>query len=105
MGAWCARAPALFGFAARLLGRVLLIAAPFILGGLLVARHFLTEFDINYYLSQRPPEAVTAALIIGALLLMLVLLLGWALIGWALALHLVLLGKRRPRPRSPRAGR
>ena len=62
LGRVVARAPALLGFAARLLARVLLIAAPFVLVGLLVARHYLTEFDINYYLSQRPPEFVTAAL-------------------------------------------
>ena len=97
LGRVLAHAPELLGFAARLLVRVLLIAAPFVLVGLLVARHYLTEFDINYYLSHRPPEFVTAVLIIGTILLMLALLVGRALIGWALSLHLVLLGDRRPR--------
>ncbi len=91
LGRVAARAQALFGFSVRLLARVLLIAAPFVLAGLLVARHYLAEFDINYYLSQRPPEFVTAVVIIGMVLLALVLFLGRALIGWALALHLVLL--------------
>jgi glycerophosphoryl diester phosphodiesterase len=97
LGRVVARAPALLGFAARLLARVLLIAAPFLLLALLVARHYLTEFDINYYLAERPRAFVTAALMIGAILLLLALVLGRALIGWALALHLVLLGKRPPR--------
>ena len=96
LGRVVARAPALLGFAARLLARVLLIAAPFLLLALLVARHYLTEFDINYYLAERPRAFVTAALMIGAILLLLALVLGRALIGWALALHLVLLGKRPP---------
>ena len=96
LGSVVARAPALLGFAARLLARVLLIAAPFLLLALLVARHYLTEFDINYYLAERPRAFVTAALMIGAILLLLALVLGRALIGWALALHLVLLGKRPP---------
>ena len=96
LGRVLARAPALLGFAAGLLARVLLIAAPFVLAGLLVARHYLTEFDINYYLAQRPPEFVTAALMLGAILLLLALLLGRALSGWAVALNLVLLARRRP---------
>ena len=96
LGRVVARAPALPGFAARLLARVLLIATPFLLLALLVARHYLTEFDINYYLAERPRAFVTAALMIGAILLLLALVLGRALIGWALALHLVLLGKRPP---------
>jgi glycerophosphoryl diester phosphodiesterase len=73
---------------------VLLIALPFILAGLLVARHYLTEFDINYYLSQRPPELVTAVWIISAILLVLVVLLARALIGWAVSLHLILFQNR-----------
>ena len=96
LGRVVARAPALLGLAARLLIRMLLIAAPFVLVGLLVARHYLTEFDINFYLSQRPPEFVTAVVTIGTILLALALLLGRALIGSALSCDLVLLGDRRP---------
>jgi glycerophosphoryl diester phosphodiesterase len=97
LGRVLARAPALFGFAARLLIRVLFIAAPFVLAGLLVARHYLTEFDINYYLSHRPPQFVIAVLIIGAILLSLALVLARLLIGWALSLHLILFRDGRPR--------
>jgi glycerophosphoryl diester phosphodiesterase len=97
LGRVVARAPSLFGFAVRLLLRVLVIAAPFVLAGLLVARHYLTEFDINYYLSQRPPEFVTAVWIIGGILLILAVLLGRALIGWAVSLHLILFQDRPSR--------
>lgn len=97
LGRVVARAPAVFGFAARLLIRVLLIAVPFLMFGLLVARNYLTEFDINYYLSQRPPEFVTAVWIIGGILLVLAIVLGRALIGWAVSLHLILFQDRPSR--------
>ena len=106
LGRVVARAPALLGFAARLLARVLLIAAPFLLLALLVARHYLTEFDINYYLAERPRAFVTAALMIGAILLLLALVLGRALIGWASgAAPRPARQAAAPRPCSPRAGR
>ncbi len=72
--------------------RVLVYLLPFLAAVAAVAWLLLTEHDINYYLSRRPPEFVLA-LVIGALLSLLLLwLLGRRLLGWCLALPLVMTG-------------
>jgi hypothetical protein len=59
----------------RLVVEVLLVCAPFL--GLAALAYFLllTDFDINYYLRERPPSFRTAAIVIGALLLAMAALL------------------------------
>lgn len=76
-------------FAGLFLLRVLAMILPFVLAGFFVAAWLLGDYDINYYLSNRPPEAIRAALLIGGLLLVLLLWLLARLTSWALALHLV----------------
>ncbi len=80
--------PRLARFALALLLRVLLIAAPFLAVAGLVAVLLLGEHDINYYLSNRPPEFRTAAVLIGLCAAALAVLLALLLSGWAVALHL-----------------
>jgi len=80
----------LSAFAALLLLRVLALSLPFLLLAGWIYATRLTAFDINYYLSQRPPEFVTAVLLIGAVLALMALVLLRKLSGWALALPLVL---------------
>ena len=75
-----------FLLTARLVARVLLIAAPFGALGALVYWQLLTEFDINYYLSERPPEFWMAAASIGVLAAGLTGVLVPKLIGWAFVL-------------------
>jgi len=87
----------LFVFALHLVARVLLICLPFGIAGLLVADRYLTEFDINYYLSARPPEFFLAAGLIAAILLGLLLVLLSRLSLWALSLHFVLFAGTAPR--------
>jgi len=85
----------LFGFALRLILRILAIAAPFLAAAGLVALLLLTDYDINFYLTARPPAFLLAAGLIAILALGLALVLLWKLSGWALALHLVML-RRTP---------
>ncbi len=80
--------PRLLPFVALFLARVLLILLPFLAVAGAVAFVFLSEHDINYYLSQRPPEFLIAAGLIGLVLLALALTLLARLSGWAVALHL-----------------
>ncbi|MDA7964608.1 glycerophosphodiester phosphodiesterase [Ruegeria sp.] len=84
------RLPALFGFAVRLVLRVLVLALPFVVVAALIAWWTLTEYDINYYLTFHPPAFWAAVALIG----LVVLAMAWVLIrrlsGWALGLHLVL---------------
>lgn len=92
-------------------GTVLLLSAPFLVAGGLVYRALLTEFDINYYLSETPPAFWIAAPVIGVIGLVLAMLLLRVLTGWALALPILLfegasarqaLSLRRERARGSR---
>ncbi|MFO7724443.1 MAG: glycerophosphodiester phosphodiesterase family protein, partial [Oceanipulchritudo sp.] len=81
-------------FAARLLIRVLVIAIPFLVVAAAVALLMLREFDINYYLANRPPNFFVAAALIAGTLAILAFLLIRRLTDWAIALHLVLFDGR-----------
>ena len=83
--------PRLLPFVARLLGRILLIMLPFLAVGGGLYLMLLTEYDINYYLSQTPPVFYWAVGLIGAVVLAMVVVLLVRLSNWAVALHLVLL--------------
>jgi glycerophosphoryl diester phosphodiesterase len=74
--------------AVRLVARVLVLAAPFLAAGGVVYWLFLTEHDINFYLSGRPKEFWIAAALIGAILVALAWVLVPRLLGWAYALPL-----------------
>lgn len=84
------RAGAIFNLAGQMVARLLLFAAPFLAAGGLVYLLLLTEFDINFYLAQKPKEFYLAAVLIGVIGIVLVVLLARLLIGWAYALPLVL---------------
>jgi glycerophosphoryl diester phosphodiesterase len=83
-------------FTAMFVVRVLAIALPFALVGLLVAMWHLSDFDINYYLSFRPPEFKLAAVLIGIVVLVLALALLLKLSSWAIAPHLLLFEEQTP---------
>lgn len=86
----------LFRLALRMVAQALLAAAPFLgaVAGIYFA--FLTEFDINYYLFQRPPVFLWSS----AASILLVLAMGWVLFrifaGWIMALPLVLVDRQTP---------
>ncbi len=82
-----------FRLAAAMTLRIVVVAAPFLaIGGWIFLRH-LTEFDINFYLAERPPvfwkagAAIVGVLLVGAALLFRMVL------GWLLALPLMLLNE------------
>ena len=97
LGLFLERFTGLFAFAVQLVLRVLLIAAPFLLLGAAIAWLALGRYDINYYLTYRPPAFLAAAGIGGVLLAGLAVLLVARLSSWAIALHLFLFGQVRPR--------
>lgn len=97
LGLLVSRFTFLFRFGLTLVLRVFVIAAPFLLTGVAVAWLALGRYDINYYLTHRPP-AFLAAAGIGALLVAgLAAILVRRLAGWAIALHLVVLAGQSPR--------
>lgn len=91
------RAPQLVEFGGRLAVRVLAIAVPFLLAAGAIYLWLLTEFDINYYLKEHPPEFIMAAICIGAILLVMGVILAWYLLGWAVALPLVMFQGMSPK--------
>jgi len=97
LGLVLGRFAGLFAFAVQFVLRVLLIAAPFLLVGAVIAWLALGRYDINYYLTYRPPAFLAAAGIGAVLLAGLAALLVARLSSWAIALHLVLFGDVRPR--------
>ncbi len=70
--------------------RLLALAAPFLAAAGLVYWALLREHDINYYLAERPPACLAAAVLVGVL----VVALAWVILpraaGWVVALPLVL---------------
>lgn len=86
----------LTGFAFRLILRVLALIAPFAAIAGWVALQNLTEYDINYYLTNRPPEFLRAVASIGVVVFVLAIILLRKLSDWAVAAHLVLFDQCRP---------
>ncbi|MEJ2402612.1 MAG: glycerophosphodiester phosphodiesterase family protein, partial [Xanthomonadales bacterium] len=87
----------LFGLAVQILFRVLLWTVPFLLAVGAVYFVLLTEFDINYYLSNKPSEwnlALALGGVIGAAWLAMLLRL---FTSWVFSIPLLLLGGRTPR--------
>ena len=85
-----ARTGGLIRFALLLAARVLLLTAPFLAAAAGIAFFLITDYDINYYLQQKPPEFWSAAVLIGIVLIAMAVLLIRMLLGWSLALPLVL---------------
>jgi glycerophosphoryl diester phosphodiesterase len=86
----------LFRLALKMIGRTLLVSAPFLAACGLVYYRFLTEYDINYYLSARPTVFWWAG---GCILVCLVVMAGVLLrvfSGWVLALPMLLLNNESP---------
>jgi glycerophosphoryl diester phosphodiesterase len=84
------RLPQILGFAWRFLLRLLAIVAPFLVAALLVAQQWLPEYDINYYLEEKPPELIGVVVIDGLLLVVMLIVLTRKVLGWSVALPLVL---------------
>ncbi len=75
---------------ARLIALSLVTAAPFLLIAGIVYKTFLTEFDINYYLHEKPPVFLVCLGIAGLLILGLAIILIPLLAARSMAFPLVL---------------
>ena len=73
-----------------LLLRVLAYLLPYLVIVALVAWNQLSEYDINYYLAEQPPEFLVVLTVAAVLGIPLVWLLVHRLLGWTLALPLVM---------------
>jgi glycerophosphoryl diester phosphodiesterase len=82
--------------AGNIVVRLLAGLVPFVVAAALVYWALLRQHDINYYLSARPPEFLTAVALVALLALGLAVLLVWSITRWALALPLLLFENVRP---------
>jgi len=81
---------------ARLVIRMLAMTAPFLASAAVVFLWLLSEFDINFYLSERPAEFWTAGVLIGAILLAYAIVIVPRLLSWAYALPIHLFEESGP---------
>jgi glycerophosphoryl diester phosphodiesterase len=84
------RAKIIFLFTIRLVIRVLVIVVPFLAVGVAIAWFLITDYDINYYLNEKPPVFLAVVVVIGLLLLTMSAILIRKLLAWSLALPLLL---------------
>ena len=84
------KAPGILILTARMVGLILLIAAPFlvVIGG--IYYFLLTKHDINYYLSFKPPEFWTAVALAAVAIGILLFLVLRMVSGWFYAVQLLL---------------
>jgi glycerophosphoryl diester phosphodiesterase len=73
------------------------VVAPFLLVAAGIAWATLGDFDINYYLAERPPAFQIAVACGAGLAMLLGLVLAWLASGWILALPMVLFERVAPR--------
>jgi glycerophosphoryl diester phosphodiesterase len=89
-----AELPRLARVGVRVIGWTVAVAAPLAVVAGLVARPLLARHDINYYLANRPPEFVTAGVVL-ALLATATLGLGlWLLVRWRLVVQACVFDRR-----------
>ena len=90
------KSKALFGLAARILLRVLLIMAPFLLLLLLVYKSLLGEHDINFYLAEKPAEFVWAVAWGALIAVLCIVILMRQFVSWVYCLPLLLTEELQP---------
>lgn len=90
------RAAGIFQITWRLVARVLFVALPFVLAAEAIYFALLTEYDINFYLTEKPPIFWIAASLIGGVLGVMSFVLLRLLAGSVFALQLFLFENRPP---------
>jgi glycerophosphoryl diester phosphodiesterase len=90
------RMGSLFQLAVQILLRALLNLVPFVVLLLLIYRLLLSEYDINYYLAEKPDEWQLAIVLGGIVIFACAANLLRLFINWIFCLPLLLLGGRSP---------
>lgn len=81
----------------RIICWVVVVSTPGVICAVLVAQRLLGKHDINFYLTERPPEFLVAVGIGGLLVAGVVAIVMRLFSGWFLALPLIVLEGARPR--------
>jgi len=89
--------PRLASIGARLTGWGLLVAVPpLALAGFFAAR-LLPKHDVNFYLTNRPPEFITAAVVIGGVAAAALAVGAWLFVRWRLVVQACVFDRRNGR--------
>jgi glycerophosphoryl diester phosphodiesterase len=91
------KATAVIRLSLHMVVRVIAAVIPFVAAIGLVYIALLRDYDINYYLSRKPPVFIAALAIVGVIGLVLAVLAVWTVTRWAFALPLVLFEDIQPR--------
>lgn len=92
----CKKTRVIFQYAIRLVFRVLFITLPFLGMAVAIAWVMISDYDINYYLAQKPPILVIAVITITAIVVTMTYVLIRNLASWAVALPLTLFSNESP---------
>ncbi len=79
--------PRLTSIVVRAIGWGLAVAAPVLAVAGYYAARLLPKHDINYYLANRPPEFITAALVIGLTAVTMLAVGAWLFVRWRLVVQ------------------
>jgi len=90
------RAHRLWMFTTRLVIRILIIVLPIAALAAAISWYLISDYDINFYLTEKPREFLIAAGLIGLLLLAMVIILAGKLIQWSMSLPLILFTDTTP---------
>jgi len=86
----------IFRFSLRLLGRIAVLSAPYLVVSLAIVWLFLRHYDINYYLTQQPPVFWFACGMLALIILAMSVAVIRRALNWSLALPLLLLARLAP---------
>ncbi len=86
----------LFRFVVILATRVLIMVLPFLVAAAGIIFFLITEYDINYYLTQKPVEFWWAAILVAGIFIAMVILLARKLLAWAMTLPMILFMEIQP---------
>ena len=92
-----AELPRLAAVAARVIGWTLVVITPFGVTAALVARPLLVKHDINFYLANRPPEFVTAGIVLAVAAAATLAVGIWLLVRWRLVVQACVFDRRNGR--------
>ncbi len=99
------RLPFILEFGAVLVLRLGLMLLPALAAAALAAMYLLSEHDINFYLSVKPPEFRAATAVIGGAVCLTGLWILYKALSWSLALPLLLFAGERPGTAFSRSAR
>lgn len=90
--------PRLMSLVTRVIGLGLAVLSPVLIVAAVFAARLLPKHDINYYLAAKPPEFITAAIVIGFVAAVVLCVGAWLFVRWRLIVQVCVFGRLAARP-------